>query len=282
MSVAIAALTIGAGAQDNMIAFSHLSIDAEVGLHGAGIEVALPIQRHMVLKAGYNYNPLGELFNTDISIDTKDLKTAQEQYEIYSAAMGQNYKFRNRFDDESVINAGVKLGVTNYKVMLNYYPFINHKFYLAGGLYYSADKENAESLFTVSGQTTENDWAALQELQEQTGNSDYEIALTIGDTKYPVIEKDGCGYMQADFKMDPLKYYVGIGSGRCIPNGSIGLQFELGAMIYHNSVLMCQDMEVDLESLGDKFGSDVSEIMDYVEKYPIYPQLTLRLCFRLF
>ena len=282
LTLAFVAAALGAAAQKNMVAFGHMSFDAEVGLHGFGVELALPVQKHLVLKAGYNWSPKNDLFNTDITIDTRNLRDAQEQYESYSVLTGHPYTFQNRFADEAVINASVKLGVTNYKVMLNYYPFMSRKFYIAGGAYYSADKENPEALLTVRGQTTADDWAALQELRTATGNDDYEIALTLADTRYPVVEKDGCGYMQADFKMDALKYYVGFGSGRCIPNHSIGLQFELGAMICHNSMLVCQGKEVKLETLGESFGPDVKEIMEYVDKYPIYPQLTLRLCFRLF
>ena len=58
-------------AQENMVAFRHLSIGAEAGLHGFGVEVALPIQKHFVLKAGYNWAPKGDLFNTDIFLDTR-------------------------------------------------------------------------------------------------------------------------------------------------------------------------------------------------------------------
>ena len=275
-------VVLEASAQDNMYAFSHLSIDAEIGLHGVGVEVALPVQRHLVLKAGYNFGPDGDIFNTDVTFNTTELKNAQEKYEANSAKEGQNYKFQNRFKDESVVNAGVKLGVTNYKAMINYYPFLNRKFYISGGVYYSATDNNDQPLISLSGQTSESDWKALEELRNKTGDNGYDIALEIGDIRYPVKEKVGCGYIQADFKMDPLKYYVGIGSGRCIPNGCVGLQFEFGAMIYHNSVLVCQDKAVDLGLLGDKFGSDVKEIMEYVDKYPIYPQLTMRLCFRLF
>ena len=264
-----------------MVPFSHLSVGAEIGLHGVGVELALPIQEHLVLKAGYNFSPKKDLFNTNMTIDTYDLKSAQEQYEAYSAAMGQNYRFENRFEDEAVINAGVNLGVTNYKIMLNYYPFMSRKFYLAGGVYYSATDNNDQPLITVSGQTTENDWNALLELREKTAEN-HVMAIEIGETKYPVIERDGCGYIQADFMVDPLKYYLGIGSGRCIPNRSVGLQFELGAMIYSGAALVCQGKDVDMESLGDKFGDDVKEFMEYVKRYPIYPQLTLRLCFRLF
>lgn len=264
-------------AQDNMEAFRHLSAGAEVGLHGFGVEVAVPVQKHLVLKAGYNWAPEGDLFNTDININTSDLKSAQEQLEPV-------HPFTNHFQEETSVNAGVRMGIHNYKVMLNWYPFTNGRFYVAGGAYYSAKDEN---MLELSGQTTQNDWAALNELNSaavQYGRDPYKMEIEFGSQKYAVSEKDGCGYMEAGFKIDPLKYYLGVGLGRCVPNRLVGLQFELGAMIYHNSVLTCQGQKV--ESIGDalegSLSSDAKEIVEYVDKYPIYPQLTLRLSFRLF
>jgi hypothetical protein len=109
------------------------------------------------------------------------------------------------------------------------------------------------------------------------------MALKIVNKIDAVREIDGKGNMTTEFKMDPLKYYVGMGVGRCIPNRFMGLQLELGAMIYHNSVLKCQDKEVgSITDAASNFGSDAEEILEYVDKYPIYPQLTLRLSFRLF
>ena len=84
-------------AQDNMEAFRHLSVGAEVGLHGFGVEVAMPVQKHLVLKAGYNWAPSGDLVNTDINIDTEELKEMQEQYDPIA-------HFEHKFGDEAVIN----------------------------------------------------------------------------------------------------------------------------------------------------------------------------------
>jgi hypothetical protein len=57
----------------------------------------------------------------------------------------------------------------------------------------------------------------------------------------------------------------------------------MGAMIYHNSVLRCQGKEVgSITDAADSFGNDAKEILEYVDKYPIYPQVTMRLSFRLF
>lgn len=271
--VALAAFNVSA--QDNMEAFRHLSVGAEAGLHGFGVELAMPVQKHLVLKAGYNWAPSGDLVNTNINLDTKDLKDVQETYDPV-------LHFQNKFGDEAVISSGVRMGLTNLKAMLNWYPFTTGRFYLAGGVYYTPSANQDDPFLRISGNTTENDWAALQELREKT-QDDYEIALTIGEEKYPVVEKDGCGYMQADFKMDPLKYYIGMGLGRCVPNKVVGLQLELGAMIYHNSVLYCQDKKVgSIMDAAEGLGNDAQEILEYVDKYPIYPQLTLRLSFRLF
>lgn len=271
-------LTFGVSAQENMQAFRHLSVGAEAGLHGFGVELAMPIQKHIVLKAGYNWVPSGDLFSTQISLATEDLKEAQELYE----SVHPDKPFQNKFGDEAIINTGIQLGLTNYKVMINWYPFASGRFYLAGGVYYTPDQNSDDSFIRLSGNTTETDWAALQELREKTDDNSYELALEVGEKRYAVVEKDGCGYMQADFKMDPLKYYVGLGLGRCVPNKFMGLQFEVGAMIYHNATFYCQDQEVSISDTAQQFGNDAQEIVDYIDKYPIYPQVTLRLSFRLF
>lgn len=265
-------------AQENMVAFRHLSIGAEAGLHGFGVEVALPIQKHFVLKAGYNWAPEGDLFNTDIFLDTKDLRQAQEDYSSQSG-----YEFQNRFADESIITSGVRMGLANYKAMINWYPFSSGRFYFAGGVYYTPDADRNDPFISLSGNTTDNDWAALQELNEKDPGQKREMALEIAGKPYPVIEKDGKGYMKSEFRIDPLKYYVGMGLGRCIPDRFMGLQLEMGAMIYHNAVLYCQDMEVNtITEAANGLGDDTREILEYVDKYPIYPQVTLRLSLRLF
>ena len=275
----VAGMACGVSAQDNMEAFRHLSIGGEVGLHGFGVEVAIPIQKHFVLKAGYNWAPAGDLISTDLSIDTEELREAQEDIEA-----SHIHTFQNKFGDEAIINAGLQMGLTNYKAMINWYPFASGRLYIAGGIYYTPDNKQDDPFLRISGHTTENDWAALQELNDQLPPGEKkDLALEIGEEKYAVIEKDGCGYLQADYKFDPLKYYVGVGLGRCIPNGRLGLQLELGAMIYQNSVLSCQDKEVgSITDASDGLGNDAKEILEYVDKYPIYPQLTLRLCFRMF
>lgn len=276
LSLFAAFIACSAWAQDNMEAFRHFSVGAEVGLHGFGVELAMPVQKHLVIKAGYNWAPAGDLLRTDLVLDTKDLREAQEQYTAVTTQ-----EFEHKFGDEAIINAGLGLNLTNFKAMVNWYPFAFGRFYVAGGVYYTPSSKQNDPFLKVSGNTTENDWEALKELNSKYPGQEKELALTIGDEKYPVIEKDGCGYMQADFRMDPLKYYLGLGLGRCIPNKIIGMQMEAGAMIYHNSILYCQDKQVgSITDAAEGLDNDAKEILEYVDKYPIYPQITLRLSFR--
>lgn len=276
LSLFAAFIACSAWAQDNMEAFRHFSVGAEVGLHGFGVELAMPVQKHLVIKAGYNWAPAGDLLRTDLVLDTKDLREAQEQYTAVTTQ-----EFEHKFGDEAIINAGLGLNLTNFKAMINWYPFAFGRFYVAGGVYYTPSSKQNDPFLKVSGNTTENDWEALKELNSKYPGQEKELALTIGDEKYPVIEKDGCGYMQADFRMDPLKYYLGLGLGRCIPNKIFGMQMEAGAMIYHNSILYCQDKQVgSITDAAEGLDNDAKEILEYVDKYPIYPQITLRLSFR--
>jgi len=268
----VALITLGMSAQDNMEPFKHLAVGVEAGLHGVGLEVAMPVHKHLVVRAGYNWVPSGDLVNAEFGIDTKDLKEAQQQYDPIM-------HFQHKFGDEATINAGMQVGLQNLKLMLNWYPFESSRFYLAGGFYYAANKN---SFLSLHGNTTEEDWAALQELRQKTGDDSYEIALEIGNEKYPVIEKDGCGYMQADYKYDPLKYYIGLGLGRSVPNKRVGLQFELGTMIYTGAKFYLQDKEIVMADAAEQLGDQVKVISEYVSKFPLYPQLTLRLNFLAF
>ncbi len=265
--------TLGIYAQDNMEPFRHFSVGVEAGLHGVGIEVAMPVLPSLVVKAGYNWFPSSELVKTDVSADTKDLKEAQEQYTALTS-----YQFQNKFGDEAVVSAGAQVGLSNFKLMLNWYPFKSSNFYLAGGLYY-APKDDDKPFLRISGNTTENDWAALQELRDKSG-VDYDISLEIGNEKYAIMEKDGKGYLQADYKIDPLKYYVGFGFGRSIPNKLIGFQFELGTMIYHSTGFYFQEKEVDMGDAAEQFGDAAKTAVEYLDKFPIYPQIAFRFNFR--
>ena len=268
-----AIMALGISAQDNMEPFRHFSVGVEAGLHGVGIEVAMPVLPSLVVKAGYNWFPSSELVNTDVSADTKDLKEAQEQYTALTS-----YQFQNKFGDEAVVSAGAQVGLSNFKLMLNWYPFKSSNFYLAGGLYY-APKDDDKPFLRISGNTTENDWAALQELRDKSG-VDYDISLEIGNEKYAIMEKDGKGYLQADYKIDPLKYYVGFGFGRSIPNKLIGFQFELGTMIYHSTGFYFQEKEVDMGDAAEQFGDAAKTAVEYLDKFPIYPQIAFRFNFR--
>lgn len=268
-------------AQDNMEAFRHVSIGGEIGLHGLGVEVAMPIHKRIVLKAGYNWASKQDLFKTDIIIDTKDLREMQEQ-------MAVNRPFDHEFpaDDRALVSTGLRLGMNNVKAMINWYPFALGRFYLSGGVYYTFNEK--DPFIKLSGYTDEEVWAALKELRDRAHaygqDEDHprlEMNLMIDDEPYAVADKGSRGYIESDFVISQFKYYLGMGLGRCIPNKRVGLQFEVGAMVYNTSSLYCQDKEIgSIREASVAFGDDIKEIFEYVDKYPVYPQITMRLSFR--
>ena len=263
----------GISAQDNMEPFRHFSIGAEAGLHGFGVELAMPVHKKLVLKAGYNWSPDKDLLNTDIIIDTKEYR----QYQDLTPLL----RWEHKFEDETIIHSGFRLGMSNLKAMINWYPFSLGRFYMSGGVYYSAKKDNP--FIMLSGYTSREDWAALEEYRNKTIDLDKsnQLAIEIDGEQYAAVEREKRGYIEADYITSQLKYYVGMGLGRCIPNNTFGLQLEVGAMIYSNAKLYCQDKEIGaIREAAVAFGEDTREILEYMDKYPVYPQLTMRFSFR--
>jgi len=261
-------------AQDNMEPFRHFSLGAEIGLHGLGVEVAVPVHKKIVFKAGYNWASKSDLLKTDILIDTREYKRIQEENEYL--------RFENKFEDEVIINSGIRFGMNNFKAMVNWYPFSLGRFYLSGGLYYTFNRK--DPFIRVSGTTTREDWAALKELRDKTHRYDFELAINIEDEQYAAVNRENRGYLETDFITGQLKYYLGMGLGRCVPNKTVGLQFEVGAMIYNSkeAALYCQDKKIEsIREASIALGDDVKEVLEYVDKYPVYPQLTMRFSFRM-
>lgn len=261
-----------------MEAFRHVSVGAEIGLHGLGVEVAVPVHERIVFKTGYNWTTKNDLFKTDIIIDTRDLYEKQQE-------LSKIREFQYEFEDEVKINSGMRLGMHNIKAMVNWYPFALGRFYLSGGFYYSFNKK--DPFIVLSGYTTEHDWAALKELRDRChayGQDELhprmDLNLMIAGEPYAVADRVSRGYLEADFITSQFKYYLGMGLGRCIPNNKVGLQFEVGAMIYTSSSLYCQDKEItSIREASIAFGNDTKEILEYVDRYPVYPQVTMRLSF---
>lgn len=261
-----------------MVPFRHVSVGAEIGLHGLGFEAAVPVHERIVFKAGYNWTTRNDLLKTDIIIDTKDL---HEQWVVENSIRECTYTM----EEEVNINSGMSLGMHNLKAMVNWYPFPLGRFYLSGGFYYSFNKK--DPFIVLSGYTTEYDWAALKELRDRTHKYGQDLAhprmdlnLIIDGEPYTVADRVSRGYLEADFITSQFKYYLGMGLGRCIPNNKVGLQVEIGAMIYTSSSLYCQDKEItSIREASIAFGDDTKEILEYVDRYPVYPQVTMRFSF---
>ena len=231
-------------AQENKLGyFNSLSIGANVGTTGWGIDIATPIGQHFALRAGVtimpNFNYSDEV---DVSIN-------------YSSSYLPDGEIPTSIDVEG------SMGRTAGEVLLNIYPFKRSSFFITGGAVFGGDK-----IVKVKGHSSE--LAAYQELAGKAG-------IEIGDYTIPV---DPNGNVSGGIKVSSFRPYVGIGLGRIVPkNKRVGFLFELGVQVHGTP-----EVYTDYGSLGnllEEADNDFSEILD---KVTVYPVMRFRLCGKIF
>ena len=147
-SICLSFICVNLQAQENKLGyFNSLSIGANVGTTGWGIDIATPIGQHFALRAGFtimpNYSYSDEV---DVDIDNYDYETSME--------------------------VEGSIGRTAGEVLLNIYPFKRSSFFISGGAVFGGDK-----LIKVKGHSEE-----LVNLMEQAGKAGIEI----GDYTIPI------------------------------------------------------------------------------------------------
>ena len=81
-----------------------------------------------------------------------------------------------------------------------------------------------------------------------------------------------------------MKPYLGLGWGRSIPKTAVSFQFEFGVW-YHGKPKLVIDESTPRyngNNIDADVTKDVDDIMDKVEKIPVYPQISFRLTGHLF
>lgn len=94
-------------AQDKNI-FNHLSVGAEVGLTGWGLEIASPVTPYVTLRTGFTTLPRFNI-NTDVNYTTRGT--------------------------EKNVDITGRVHMSDYKLLADIYPFKHSSFHLTGGFY---------------------------------------------------------------------------------------------------------------------------------------------------
>ena len=274
---------------EHMKAFRNVGVGAEVGLMGVGFEVAVPVvTNHLVLKSGFQFPKVTAA--VDVEIDTKiwreQVDMLNNQVRRMNTVYGKNFPSVNWEKDEIVATADAEVNLSNFKIMLEYYPWESSNFHLIAGFMIGKDKfisitgqpdnetqEAYNNILMVNRMIQADQDARLHGCNGIPDLEDY-LHFNIDETTYSVSEK--CG-LDASIKINKVKPYFGVGFGRSIPNHRVGFQFEMGAWMHGKPTIYSpyELKEYDEEANG------IEGVGEILSKVTFYPQITFRLTGRI-
>ncbi len=243
-AVCLSMINIQTHAQEKELGyFNSISIGANIGSTGWGIDLATPIGNYLALRAGVSIMPNFN-YSDDVDVNIK---------------MSSSYKPDGYIPTEMDIEGKTKR--TTGEILLNVYPFKQSSFFIAGGAVFGGDK-----LIKINGHS--NELANYQELAGKAG-------IEIGDYMIPV---DQNGNVSGGIKVSAFRPYVGLGFGRIVPkNKRVGFLFEIGAQIHGTP-----EVYTDFGSLNTLLDEADNEFTDIMNTITVYPVLRFRLCGKIF
>ena len=247
--------------------FNHLSAGISMGTDGVGIEVAAPLTYDFAVRAGYTFVPKVKI---NKSVDLKN-----NDGTIPGAFLSPEV------DLEAKINMG------DFKMLFDWYPFRTSSFHATAGFYIGKGK-----LVDLSNKKpfVKDEYKGIAgiELGDPTKGSEYRYTMFT----------DQNGDVKAEVDVNSFKPYLGVGFGRVVPKGRVGVQFDLGVQFWGSPEVLANMNYVDRKT-GEvvtryekiKKNRIINEKKDYqdlkdgvntIQKVGVYPVLTLRINGRIF
>lgn len=258
-------------------AFKELGASLELGTTGIGVNLSLPVVTdHLVVSVGYNFPSFS--YSKDVNVGNGYVN--KQIQKVIDAAPDKGIKLIDRLGAD----VEAKLNFSNFKVMLQYYPTTQSSFYVAAGAFFGGGE-----MINLSGQVDANAWKTYEEAvainntlpaEKRSADLNNAMCFNIGDQTF-LIRPEDKGHIEAKFKTNSVKPYVGIGFGNSIPQKNrCGFQMELGAYYQGSPALeSAQEIPYDIEAIWQK---DLADTKDMIKKFAWYPQLTFRITGRLF
>lgn len=220
-----------ANAQTDARILNHLSVGAEVGTMGWGVDVSMPITPFVDVQAGFSMLPkVG--FNTSVGISR--------------FFPGINYKIPLR---------GQTL-MKNGKLLVNVMPipFLS-SFHVTAGVYIGPED--------IMGICNKEPLLAIAEYNALF--PDKKIGIALGDY---LLEPDQEGYVNGKLKVNLVKPYLGIGFGRGVPKKRIGFKFDIGCVFWGRPTVYCNGIKVEDTDIGGD-GDKAMRIITKFKFYPV-------------
>ena len=217
--------------------FDHVAIGAEVGTTGWGFEIASPVTHYLTVRTGFTTLPRFSI-KTDV-----------------------NYTVKGKEHNVDILG---RVHMSDYKLLLDVYPFKQSSFHLTGGFY-----------------------AGLPDLCTIRSDGDLGISagegLEIGSV---FIHPDADGLIKFKLQTQSFKPYVGIGFGRPISSKhKLGTAFDLGVMFWGKPALKVYSpdeegwVKMHKEDIDDE---DFHDAVKTIESISVYPVLNFRIYYNIF
>ena len=246
--------------------FNHLSGGIVLGTEGIGIEVAAPITYDFAVRMGYSLMPKFK----------------------YSKSLNLNEN-RGAFIKDKV-DIGGKLNMGDFKLLVDWYPFKSSSFHATAGFFI--------------GRSTVVEIDNKEPFVKENYRGNAGIELGVMDPSNPQSESrytlmtDVNGDVHAELEVSSFKPYLGIGFGRAVPKGRVGVQFDLGVQFWGRPELNANMNYVDRETgenvtrfepiqrnritNPDGDYKDLRDAVRTIQKIRVYPVLNIRINGRIF
>lgn len=256
--------------------FNHLSGGIVLGTEGIGIEVAAPITYDFAVRMGYSLMPKFKY--------TKGLDLGLSDQDKADMARGT---YKGAFLTPEVDLQG-KLNMGDFKLLVDWYPFKNSSFHATAGFFIGRGtvvEVNNKRPFIKQG------YDAGIELGDASANVNH------GMSRY-TLKPFADGSLKIEGKVNPFKPYLGVGFGRVVPKGRIGVQCDFGIQfwgkpeVYGNmeyidpssGQVVTQYEKIDKSRIisQNKDYQDLKDAIKTIEKIRVYPVLNIRINGRIF
>lgn len=246
--------------------FNHLSGGIVLGTEGIGIEVAAPITYDFAVRMGYSLMPKFK----------------------YSKSLNLNEN-KGAFTKDRV-DIGGKLNMGDFKLLVDWYPFRTSSFHATAGFFIGRSTvvkiDNKEPF-------VKDNYKGLAGIELGV----YDPSNPQSESRYTLMT-DPNGDIKGELEVNAFKPYLGVGFGRAVPKGRIGVQFDLGIQFWGKPELKANMNYVDRETgenvtnfepvkIGritnpDSDYQDLKDAVKTIQKIRVYPVLNIRINGRIF
>ena len=234
-------------AQEEFGVFDHLGAGISIGLDGIGFDLAAPLTDWAAVRAGMSIMP-GVKYNDDVDIDSNSKSITKKQ-----------------------VNVEGKLKMSDFKLLVDFYPIKSSSFHLTAGAYIGQKK--LIELYNTEEFIAREDWGSA--------------GIKLGDYR---VTSDDEGNVKANIEVAGFKPYLGIGFGRAVPKSNISVSCDLGVKFWGSPGVYTWTTDNFGNRVYNKItkedantdNKDANDAFDILSKITVFPVLNIRICGRLF